>query len=123
MNVRGTTGRRGVWLTVFLLYAAFSNAWGAYRAIAVYRDLVSHRDPNLPHWPFLVLAILSGLAVAAIVGLWRLRVWGLILYLICWGAALGIGIFLNVPFSTHLWSLLNVGLLLFFVVPKWEALR
>jgi len=123
MVLKRIAGERGGWLTAFLVYAALSNAWWAYRAFRVYEDLVSHRAPRVPHWPYLVLGILSALAVLAVVGLWRLRRWGLVLYLVCWAAALGIGVYLGVPFLSHLLSLVNVFLLYLFVAPRRDLLR
>jgi hypothetical protein len=102
-------GRRGLWLTAYLVYVALSNAWGVFRSLDIYWDLVSHHDPNVPHWPFLALGILSAFAV--------------FLYLICWASALGIGIFLGVPFRTHLLSLVNVVLLYLFLAPRRDLLR
>lgn len=116
-------GQRGLLLTAFLLYIALSNAWGVYRSLDVYWDLVSHHAPNVPHWPFLVLGILSGCAVIGVAGLWRLKKWGLSLYLVCWASALGIGVFLGVPFRTHLLSLVNVALLSLFLMPRRDLLR
>lgn len=123
MNLDRVVGRRGLLLTAFLLYVALSNAWGVYRSLDIYLDLVSHHDPNAPHWPFLLLGILSGCAVIGVLGLWRLKKWGLFLYLACWASALGIGIFVGVPFRGHLLSLANVVLLCLFLAPKRDLLR
>jgi len=116
-------GERGPWLTVYFVYIALSNAWGAFRSGDVYWDLVSHRAPNVPHWPFLALAILSGLAIIGVAGLWLWRKWGLFLYLACWALALALNIFLGVPLWTYMLSLANVAFLYVFLRPRWDLLR
>lgn len=116
-------GARGAWLTAYLVYIALSNAWGVYRSLDIYWDLVSHHAPNVPHWPFLALGILSSFAIIGVVGLWLSKRWGLFLYLACWGAALGVNIFLGVPFWTYLLSLVNVALLYAFLRPRWDFLQ
>jgi len=118
-----TTQIRGFWLTAYLAYMALSNAWGAYRTLDRYWVLVSHRAPNIPHWPYLVLGILSVLAITGVVGIWLWKRWGLFLYLVCWASALAVNIFLNVPIWTYLLSLANVGLLYALLQPKWNLLR
>jgi len=116
-------GERGAWLTVYLVYIALSNAWGTFRSLDIYWDLVSHRAPNVPHWPFLALGILSSFAIIGVVGLWLWKRWGLFLYLVCWASALGVNIFLGVPFRTCLLSLVNVTLLYVFLWPKRDLLQ
>jgi len=116
-------GTRGPWLTVYLMYIALSNAWGTFRSLDTYWNLVSHRAPDVPHWPFLALGILSSLAVVGVVGLWLWRKWGLFLYLVCWASVLGVSIFLSVPFSTYLLILANVALLYVFLRPRWDLLQ
>ena len=115
-----TTRNRGPWLTAYLVYVALSNAWGAFRALDRYWVLVSHRAPNVPHWPYLVLGILSVLAIAGVVGIWLWKKWGLLLYLTCWASALAVNIFLGVPIWSYLLSLANVALLYIFLRPKWN---
>lgn len=115
-------GERGSWLTAWLVYIALSNAWGTYRSLDMYWNLVSHRAPNVPHWPFLALGILSSFAIIGVVGLWLWKKWGLFLYLACWASALGVNIFLGVPLWTYLLSLVNVALLYMFLRPRWNLL-
>ena len=115
-------GERGAWLTTWLVYIALSNAWGTYRSLDTYWNLVSHRAPNIPHWPFLTLGILSSFAIIGVVGLWLWKKWGLFLYLACWASALGVNIFLGVPLWTYLLSLVNVALLYMFLRPRWNLL-
>ena len=117
------TGRRGWWLTAGLIYIALSNAWWCYRSLNTYWDLVSHHDPRGPHWPFLLLGIVSAIAVIGVVGLWILRKWGLYLYLACWTTAVGVGVFLRIPLLGHLLSLVNVFLLYVFLWPRRDELR
>jgi len=112
--------KRGILLTAYLLYIVFSNGWNAFRAFAIYHDLVSHRDPNFLHWPFLVLGILSGMAAIAVIGIWFWRKWGLWAYLACWTAAFGFSAFLGVPFWSYLLLLSNVALLYVLLHPRWE---
>jgi hypothetical protein len=116
------TGRRGPWLTLGLIYIGLSNIWWAYRSVDVYWDLVSHRDPNLPHWPFLALGILSAVAVVGVLGLWFLKKWGLLVYLACWAAVLGVNIFLRLPFLAYLLSLANLLVLYLFLWPRRDLL-
>lgn len=117
------TGKRGPWLTVGLVYIALSNAWWAYRSLETYWDLVSHRAPLYPHWPFLALGFLSGVAVVGVVGLWFLRKWGVLIYLACWVAAVGVSIFLKLPFRAYLLSLANLLVLYLFLWPRRELLE
>jgi hypothetical protein len=117
------TGERGWWLTFGLMYIALSNAWWCYRALNTYWDLVSHRDPRFAHWPFLLLGILSAIAVLGVVGLWLLRKWGLYLYLVCWVAAVGVGFYLRITWLGHLLSLVNVLVLYVFLWPRRDELR
>ena len=115
--------KRGAWLTAWLVYIALSNAWGTFRSLDVYWDLVSHRAPNIPHWPFLTLGILSSIAIIGVLGLWLWKRWGLFLYLACWVSALSVNIFLGVPFWTYVLSVANVALLYVFLQPKWDLLQ
>ena len=123
MSVNRWTGERGPCLTLGLIYIGLSNAWWAYRSMVTYWDLVSHRAPNVAHWPSLTLAILSAVAVAGIVGLWLLRRWGLVVYLACWAAAIGVNIFLRLPFRAYLLSLANLLLLYLFLWPRRQLLK
>ena len=116
-------GKRGPWLTLGLTYIALSNAWWAYRFVETYWDFVSHRAPGLAHWPFLALGVLSGVAVLGVVGLWLLRKWGLYIYLVCWLAALGVSIYLGLPFRVYLFSLANLVVLYAFLWPKRDLLE
>lgn len=113
---------RGPWLAAYLAYIGLSNAWGAYRMLDRYWVLVSHRAPNIPHWPYLVLGILSALAIVGVAGIWLWKRWGLFLYLFCWVSALALNIFLGTPIWTHLLSLVNVGLLYALLRSKWNLL-
>ena len=117
------TRNRGLWLTAYLAYIGLSNAWGAYRVLDRYWVLVSHRAPNIPHWPYLVLGILSVLAIVGVVGIWLWKRWGLFLYVFCWVSALALNIFLGTPIWTHFMSLANVVLLYALLRPKWNLLR
>ena len=102
------------------MYIVFSNGWNAFRAFSIYRDLVVHRDPNLLHWPFLFLGVLSAIAAVAVVGIWCWRKWGLWTYLACWTAAFGLNAFLGVPFWSYILLLSNVALLYVLLRPRWE---
>ena len=119
---QGSRKRGGV-LTAYLLYIGFSNGWNAYRAFAIYHDLVSHRAPNPPHWPFLLLGILSAIAAIAVVGIWFWRRWGLWVYLTCWAIAFGLNAFLGVPFWSYVLLLSNVALLYALLRPRRESFR
>jgi len=114
---------RAPWLTAYLLYIGLSNAWGAYRALDRYWVLVSHRAPNVPHWPYLVLGILSVLAITGIVGIWLWKKWGLFLYVFCWVTALALNMFLGSPLWSYLLSFVNLGLLYALLRPKWNFLQ
>ena len=117
------TGRRGLWLTVCLIYVGLSNAWWTYRSLSLYLDLVSHHDPRVPHWPFLLLGILSAIAIAGVAGLWMLRKWGIYLYFACWAGALGVSLALHVPVGAYLLSLVGLFLLYIALWPKRDELR
>jgi len=119
-NPEHTARKRGVLLSAYLFYIFASNAWGTYRALTIYRDLVIHRDPNLLHWPFLVLGILSAAAVIGIVGIWLWKKWGVWAYVACWAAAFGLNAFLGVTFWSYVLLLSNVALLYTFLNPRWS---
>jgi len=116
-------GKRGPWLTLGLTYIGLSNVWWAYRFVDTHWDLVSHHDPRLPHWPFLALGVLSGIAVFGVLGLWLMRTWGLFLYLACWLAALGVSIYLRLPFRAYLFSFANLLVLYMFLWPRRDLLE
>jgi hypothetical protein len=116
-------GMRGVWLTVCLIYVGLSNAWWTYRSLNIYLDLVSHHDPRVPHWPFLLLGILSAIAIVAVVGLWMLRKWGIYLYLACWAGAFGASLALHVAAGAYLPSLAGLFLLCVVLWPKRDELH
>jgi len=113
-----STGRRGLWLALCLIYTGLSNVWRTYRFPGIYLDLVSHHDPHVPRWPFLLLGILSAIAMSGIIGLWYIRTWGVYLYLACWAGALAASIALHVSPTPHLLSL--VGLVSLCVVLRPE---
>jgi len=112
--------KRGVWLVAYLLYIAFANAWGSFRAFVIYRDLVVHRDPNLLHWPFLLLGILSAGAVIGVVGIWFWRKWGAWAYAACWAIAFGLSAYLGVPFWSYVLLLSQIALLYALLQPRWD---
>jgi len=114
--------RRGVWLSIVLMYVALSNAWWAYRSITTYWDLVSHHDPRTPHWPFLAMGILSVLAVGGAVGLWMMRRWGFYLYVACWAAVVVVTMVLRLPLQAYLLSVVSVLLLGFSIWPRRDEL-
>ena len=124
MLARQPAQPRGGWLTAFLIYLALSNAWWTYRYAETYQDLVSHADPRFPHWPFLALAILAGLNIVGVIGLWFWQRWGLLLLGAVAVAAVAVNLALNVPVWTSLGlGLISLGILVALVRPKWALFR
>jgi len=114
---------KGILLTVYLVYITLSNAWWAYRAFDRYWLLVSHSATNVPHWPYLVLGIVSVAAAAGVAAIWFWKRWGVFLYLLCWASAIGMNAFLGAPAWSYLLSIANVALLYAFLRPKWALLQ
>lgn len=110
-------------LTVVLAYIAFSNAWGAYRSIEIYWDLVSHSDPRFPHWPFLAIGILAIFSFVGVVGLWFWKKWGFFLLCISSVAALSVSIFLGVPIWVPLLGFTSLGILYALLRGEWNQFR
>jgi hypothetical protein len=65
----------------YILFMALMNLVATIMLFNTYRDLSTHADPNLPHWPFLLLSLMGVAALAALYGLWRNQRWGFMLYL------------------------------------------
>lgn len=80
MSAHENQGRRNGWFVAALLllaWFALSGAWGTYRFLETYQDLVSHYDSRFrPHWQFLALAAVAALlTICSLIGMavvWRL---------------------------------------------------
>ncbi len=68
-------------IKAYLIFAAIVNAYVTLRLFEIWRDLTTHSDPNLPHWPFLVLTLLGFLGIVSLGGLWFWKKWGYVGYL------------------------------------------
>ena len=124
MTAQQSAQPRSGWLTGFLIYLGLSNAWWAYRYAETYQDLVSHSDPRFPHWPFLALAILAGLNIVGVVGLWFWQRWGLVLLGLVAVATLAVNLTLNVPVWASLGlGLISLGILIALIRPRWASFR
>lgn len=114
---------RGFGLAAYLVYIGFCNGWNAFRAFAIYRDLVVHHAPNPPHWLFLVLGLLSASAVIGVGAIWLWRKWGVWAYVACWIVAFGLSAFIGVPFWSYLLLLSSIALLYVLIRSRWELFR
>lgn len=65
----------------YIIFMAAMNALATILLFNTYRDLSTHADPSLPHWPFLLTSILGLGALAALYGLWNGKRWGFTTYL------------------------------------------
>jgi hypothetical protein len=65
----------------YIILMALVNIFAAVFLFDTYRDLSTHDDPTLPHWPFLFMSIMVLPALAALYGLWNNKRWGFITYL------------------------------------------
>ncbi len=77
-----TAKKRSTLLNILLGYFIVGNLYVAYRNAEIYWDLVSHSDPNQPHWPFLAFSILSVVVIISIIGLWFWKRWGFYLFVV-----------------------------------------
>jgi peptidoglycan/LPS O-acetylase OafA/YrhL len=62
----------------YIIFIALANIFVAVLNFFTYRDLSTHDDPTLPHWPFLFMSIM-GLPV--LYGLWNNKRWGFFTFL------------------------------------------
>jgi Na+/melibiose symporter-like transporter len=65
----------------YIIFMVAMNLIATIMIFNTYRDLSTHSDPTLPHWPFLLLSLLGLVAIAALYGLWRNQRWGFLVYL------------------------------------------
>ena len=102
-----TSARRGGCLTTWLIFMSLSSVFLLYDFLSTYSDLERHDDPTLPHWPFLVLALLCVNQMIGIIGLFLWRKWGLYLVILS-----GLGsLATNLAFGVSIAALLPYALL------------
>lgn len=87
-------GARGGCLTVWLILMVVAGLLLAFLEFSIYQDLEAHQDPTLPHWPFLLGALLALVGPVAAIALFFWRKWGFYLYLI--------GVCISILFSVFL---------------------
>ncbi len=79
--VRGNPVMANRFIKGYIIFMAAMNALASLLLFNTYRDLSTHADPNLPHWPFLLTSILGLGALVALYGLWNWKRWGFTIYL------------------------------------------
>jgi hypothetical protein len=106
----------------YIIFMALMNLVATVMLFNTYRDLSTHADPNLPHWPFLVLSLMGLGALAALYGLWRNQRWGFMLYL---GLNIIAGLLTFFVLNTAPSVMSFVGLAVFLGVfaPRFKTLR
>jgi hypothetical protein len=121
--------RRSTLLNLLLGYFVVGNLYVAYRNAEIYWDLVSHSDPNLPHWPFLAFSILSVIVIVSIIGLWFWKKWGFYLFIIAQIASVFVALFLinslglSQIFATVLVGSIGPTIFLAAMYQKWDLLE
>src|SRR5713101_4544212 len=73
------SAQRGGCLTTWLIFMSLSAVFLLFSFLSTYSDLERHDDPTLPHWPFLVLALLCINQMVGVIALFLWRKWGLYL--------------------------------------------
>jgi hypothetical protein len=128
-HLKRTVREKGTILKVLLIYFVIGNIYIAYRNAEIYWDLVSHSDPNLPHWPFLAFSILSVIVVVSIIGLWFWKKWGFYLFIVAQVLSVFVGIALisSMGLSQIMASILvgSIGPAIFLAAmyQKWDFLE
>jgi hypothetical protein len=83
----------------YLILATAISIFVAVLHFYEYRDLVTHSDPTVPHWPSLVFALTSLVAIVFFAALWFDKRWGLIGYVALVIINILINLYLQVPIS------------------------
>jgi hypothetical protein len=105
----------------YIIFMALMNAVASVMLFNTYRDLGTHADPTLPHWPFLFLSILGLVALAALYGLWNWKRWGFITYLAITGVSLLITMSVLRTVPTPM-SLVGLGVFLAVFAPRFKRM-
>jgi peptidoglycan/LPS O-acetylase OafA/YrhL len=105
----------------YIIFMALMNAVASILLFNTYRDLSTHSDPNLPHWPFLLLSLMGLGALAALYGLWNWKRWGFITYLAITGVSLLITLTV-LGLAPSPMSLVGLGVFLAVFAPRWKQL-
>ena len=103
-----------------------ASAWVAYRIGVTIEDLVSHADPRWKNDLYWALPTLMGLAALNILSLGVLlsrRKIGFYLFLLATVAAAAINVYIGVPVTTMLISLIGLGVLGVIIYTKWHVLK
>lgn len=105
----------------YIIFMALMNAIASVMLFNTYRDLSTHADPNLPHWPFLFLSIMGLVALVALYGLWNWKRWGFITYLAITGISLLITMVVLRTVPTPM-SLVGLGVFLAVFAPRFKQM-
>jgi uncharacterized membrane protein (DUF2068 family) len=97
------------------------NAVASVMLFNTYQDLSTHADPNLPHWPFLLLSIMGLVALAALYGLWNWKRWGFVTYLAITGISLLITMIVLSTIPSPM-SLVGLGVFLAVFAPRFKRM-
>ena len=115
------------WIAIaWISFLILANAWVAYRLGYTIHDLVTHLDPRWRDKLYWALPLLMGLCIFNILSLGLLfarRKVGLYLFLAATAGAAAVNLYIGVPLTTMLLSLIGLSILGFVIYPRWDALR
>jgi peptidoglycan/LPS O-acetylase OafA/YrhL len=105
----------------YIIFMALMDAVASVMPFNTYRDLSTHADPNLPHWPFLLLSMMGLGALAALYSLWNWKRWGFITYLAITGISLVITMIVLRTVPSPM-SLVGLGVFLAVFAPRLKQM-
>lgn len=115
-NQKKTHPNRGCWLTGFLILVMVRNIFAAGLAVVLYRQEVQLALP----WLVPTLLILSVADIAAAIGLWNWKRWGLTLYAASTIGAIAVGIILTGTMYIAFYELIPIAILGAIVGTRWS---
>ena len=109
-------------LLIYLCVASLGLAVGLFKALSMRDELIA-RYPRLEPPLFWVYFATLPLQLLGIVGLWRMRRWGLHLSLLLAAIVLAIDLAVGMAWQHPLAVALMAAFLLAAVLPRWSSLR
>jgi hypothetical protein len=105
----------------YIIFMAAMNAIATVMLFNTYRDLSTHSDPTLPHWPFLFTSLLGVGVLVGLYGLWNWKRWGFTTVLVANVVALLITLVVLKTIPSTM-SFVGLGLFLAVFVPRFKQM-